>query len=390
MAEGEPALQAPSAGSNTSAAMASGAAFTDVGRDHWAYSGIASAVKSGYVQGYEDGTFKPNRSVTRAEFIKMAAQALRLDKPEAAAGGKWYVPYVDAAVAAGIFVYTDFNKDWDKPITRFEMSRIAIRASAGQGEKKEFDTKEVMYQATKKGLITGLGAGELGKDKPTTRAQAIAIVERILTAKSGGKLKVDKYAVGNAEIEFRKTNIFTVMPDFFKDPLPKKDWNPDNLFVETKDGLYRGEVIKIVAIDLEDPNDPNRKLVPHLDELRWDDFYSDETSPLIKNFKKSYLFYVDSKIIYAKDNHKYNIYETYQPFTLYGLKVNIQDLQNHKLTSWSPVFYKKEGDFPAFIIPKSGFTQDGAITINIYSPARPGTGETIKDVYVAKGPHYPY
>jgi outer membrane protein assembly factor BamB len=52
--------------------------FPDVPSDYWAYKEIMSLVKIGVVDGYPDGTFKPEFPVTRAEFAKMIALALGL------------------------------------------------------------------------------------------------------------------------------------------------------------------------------------------------------------------------------------------------------------------------------------------------------------------------
>ncbi len=44
--------------------------FPDV-KDHWAIGYIGALVKSGYVNGYDDGTFRPDRAVSRAEFAAL-------------------------------------------------------------------------------------------------------------------------------------------------------------------------------------------------------------------------------------------------------------------------------------------------------------------------------
>ena len=41
--------------------------FTDVSKDHWAYEAIEELAEKGIINGYEDGTFKPNEPITRAE-----------------------------------------------------------------------------------------------------------------------------------------------------------------------------------------------------------------------------------------------------------------------------------------------------------------------------------
>lgn len=47
------------------------ASFSDISADHWAYQNIKTLVDEGTINGYNDGTFRPNKSVTRAEFVKM-------------------------------------------------------------------------------------------------------------------------------------------------------------------------------------------------------------------------------------------------------------------------------------------------------------------------------
>ena len=45
--------------------------FSDVPKTHWAYDTIAAAGEVGWIHGYEDGTFRPNQSVKRIEAVKM-------------------------------------------------------------------------------------------------------------------------------------------------------------------------------------------------------------------------------------------------------------------------------------------------------------------------------
>ncbi|NLC07886.1 MAG: S-layer homology domain-containing protein [Syntrophomonadaceae bacterium] len=53
--------------------------FSDLSADHWAFAAIGAAVKAGYLQGYPDGTFRPEQPISRAEGIVLA---LRLSKSE--------------------------------------------------------------------------------------------------------------------------------------------------------------------------------------------------------------------------------------------------------------------------------------------------------------------
>lgn len=52
--------------------------FSDVSANAWYYDAVAIAVEAGYCAGYEDGTFKPNATITRAEAAVMIAKAKEL------------------------------------------------------------------------------------------------------------------------------------------------------------------------------------------------------------------------------------------------------------------------------------------------------------------------
>ena len=45
--------------------------FNDIDASHWAYTNVQTLVNDGTVSGYGDGSFRPNGTVTRAEFVKM-------------------------------------------------------------------------------------------------------------------------------------------------------------------------------------------------------------------------------------------------------------------------------------------------------------------------------
>ena len=51
--------------------------MNDIG-GHWAAAEIQQAVSTGYVQGYPDGTFRPDAGVTRAEFVTMLDGAFQV------------------------------------------------------------------------------------------------------------------------------------------------------------------------------------------------------------------------------------------------------------------------------------------------------------------------
>ncbi|EFM11812.1 S-layer domain protein [Paenibacillus curdlanolyticus YK9] len=222
---------------------------------HWAESSILKMIQLGYANGYADGTFKPNASITRAEFMKMVVNVMGLSTKDTT--GKWYVPYVNAAVAAGIHQTKDYNGNYDHAITRMEIAKIVARASNASLRTGKDSNDLLMYEATKRGLITGLANGDLGKDKNATRAEAVVMTDRLLTLSKGGALKVDKRAASYAEVAYHHTNIETMWGGKMN-PLP-----------QTHDFSYtvKGTFEQILIIDLSDKNSPYRGWVPSLQKI---------------------------------------------------------------------------------------------------------------------------
>lgn len=174
--------------------------FSDT-NGHWASTEIAAAVEKGYSDGYPDGTFKPDGTVTRAEFAKLTAAALKLSPAQSSTDNVWYQPYVDALVRAGLYGPGETQIIWDAPITRSEMAKIAVRVTNKelQNAVAVVDSSYAMLNAVQKGILQGLNNGELAPQETTTRAQAITIIERLLALNNGAVLPVDELALKNAQ-----------------------------------------------------------------------------------------------------------------------------------------------------------------------------------------------
>ncbi|OCT11994.1 hypothetical protein A8709_29495 [Paenibacillus pectinilyticus] len=348
--------------------------FKDI-TDHWAKSSVETAIKKGYIDGYEDHTFKPDSNVSRAEFIKMAVTALNLPVQGDTTGSTWYVPFATAAATLGIYKGSDFSlDDMNQPMTRLEMARVALRSANKdyQDSKAITNDPSIMYNAAKLGLIQGLSGGQLGEDEATTRAQSVTIIERILSVKSGGKLEVDQAAVNNAELVLKHTNIFSKMPEFFGGvQYGGANWDTSKLTVETPDGLWKGSIDQIIAIDLEDPSDPNLYMLGDFNKLHWFDLMAYESSPLIKDgFMKSYVLYFKGHVDYNRDESIYSTQAKMPRYSLTGFEGTSQDLVAHYLNQAATIYTEKVGDVPAFIIPKNA-KLGVALSLSLSSPARP-------------------
>ncbi|MFK7694432.1 S-layer homology domain-containing protein [Paenibacillus sp. HJGM_3] len=355
---------------------------------HWAKAAIEASIAKGYIDGYEDQSFRPDQSVTRAEFVKMAVTALKLPASGTVTGAEWYIPYANAAVAGGIHQWSDYSSgDWNTPMTREEMARVAVRAT---GEKND-DAKKWMYLATSKGLIQGLDdTGTLGEDLPTNRAQSVTIIERIMSVRSGETLPADKHAISRAEVKWHKTNIFTVMPQYFGNLYPGTSWNPDDLFIKTPDGLYEGVLDELVAIDLEDPNDPFLNYLPDISTLKWHNLKvkpdgSKDGFP-VSAYKNSYILYFKGRETMRSDSSIYADFHGFLPAVVYGAESpDIKAFVNGELNSTAGVFVQTLTDVPAVLIPKTMNTT-GSLHIVIYAPARSPNPTFDKTILKARTP----
>ncbi|NUU74664.1 S-layer homology domain-containing protein [Paenibacillus xylanilyticus] len=352
--------------------------FSDVESTHWGASAITNGVSEGYVDGYTNGTFKPDASVTRAEFVKMVVSAMELETTPSS--GKWYTEYVDAATQAGLYASADFNNSeaaWTKVMTREEMARLAARA-IGETTKEE---DKWMYLATKSGLIKGVGIGQIAPKGLTTRAQAIVVIERILSKNTGASLDVDKYAVGSAEIAWHGTNIFTVMPEMWvtteaqlkqagKSSVEEL-WNESKMTITSKNELYQAKLDALVAIDLADPNDPNRSLLPDINRLKWSNNRTTINDLMVKDQKNSYILYFKGGQVYNKAPNKY-LDRKRLTFRVDGFESPDLDAfyYNRTLNGSAMVYQDKFEDLPAIIIPKSGTVQKGNdLVVRLETPA---------------------
>ncbi|NGZ77746.1 S-layer homology domain-containing protein [Saccharibacillus alkalitolerans] len=362
--------------------------FRDIQPNHWAAGEIDKGVARGYVAGYTNGTFKPDVNVTRAEFVKMVVSALNLQVHTES--GKWYEPYVIAAGEQGLYKAEDFantDSSWNEILTREEMARIANRAIGQKENEKEhpwmyMPKHKSMYTATKNGLLTGVGKGEIAPDGATTRAQAVVVIERILAANAGEKLPVDKYAVSSAEVYWHGTNIFTVMPEIFYKPEERLGsngrnesadyWYEDRMTINSKDGLYQGKLDALIAIDLADPNDPNLKLLPPIEELKWSNnrHNQDPKDFMVKDQKDSYILYFKTHTVYNKNPKAYST--TSPPhLSVSGFESPDRDAFYYKneLNALTWIYHKKDSDLSAYIIPKGRYQKRDTIIIDLATPA---------------------
>ena len=107
--------------------------FSDIAAESWYNNAISTLSNMGIINGYEDGTFKPNAPITRAEFTAIATRFFDYEAEYDGAfndvsARAWYADYVQAAVDMGLVDgYPDGGFHPDAYITRAEACTIVNR-----------------------------------------------------------------------------------------------------------------------------------------------------------------------------------------------------------------------------------------------------------------------
>jgi hypothetical protein len=168
------------------------AGFSDIS-GHWAKDYINSAIGKGVVKGYTDGTFKPDKPVTRAEFASMVNKALGNTGSASIAfndvpSSEWYYSDISKAVAAAyVSGYSDNSFKPNSPITREEAAVMISRIVPGYGTSGNLmafgDYSSIsswalagMQKSNGKGYIGAYTDGWLHPKDKLTRAQTAKII----------------------------------------------------------------------------------------------------------------------------------------------------------------------------------------------------------------------
>ena len=159
--------------------------FSDVTSSTWCYKYVAELADGKVIDGYTDGTFKPDNTITYGAALKliMLAAGYPEQKPT---GTHAFSGYLDKARAEGII--TRSNVELNKPITRLQVAQLAAGAmkldTSNLSSVKPFtDTDDASVQALNAaGIVEGYTSGGTSTYKPNntlTRGQVSAIVWRM-------------------------------------------------------------------------------------------------------------------------------------------------------------------------------------------------------------------
>ncbi|TDF93743.1 CAP-associated domain-containing protein [Paenibacillus piri] len=148
--------------------------FSDTS-SHWGASAIAWGVQNHIVDGYADGSFRPDEPVSEPEFLAMLLRAYpEIKLPDAAAGAAWYKPYYDAADTRKWPVL--HNADPAK-FNRGHVARI-ITASQKGTQSLNDSIRYLLDQGLSGGKTAATVAGYQAADR-LSRAEAVQFIRNL-------------------------------------------------------------------------------------------------------------------------------------------------------------------------------------------------------------------
>ena len=166
--------------------------FTDINSSHWAYDSVINLAEKFILNGYLDGTFKPESNITRAEFAKIIVSATGSVDPYALStfkdvnNGDWYYSYVSTAYSMGYITgYPDGTFRPNDNITRADICTIVNRVLKAENTSvsafKDDSSipsyaKDAVYALNSKGVINGYQDGTFAPLTFATRAQTAKII----------------------------------------------------------------------------------------------------------------------------------------------------------------------------------------------------------------------
>ncbi|CEK30579.1 putative S-layer protein [[Clostridium] sordellii] len=164
---------------------------------HWAHNQISEFIKNSYAKGYEDNTFRPDKQITRAEFVKLVNKYFGFNDKGVSNfkdinKNNWYYNDVCIAIKAGyINGYEDNTFRPDKQITREEAAKIIVSIKNQQDntydklntfpDKNKVSNwaKPYIEGAIEQGYLKGDNLKNLRPTNRITRAESVTILSRI-------------------------------------------------------------------------------------------------------------------------------------------------------------------------------------------------------------------
>lgn len=201
--------------------------FPDVLRTHDAYVAISYLAESGALNGYADGTFKPDNPINRAEVLKVILNGSAIDSPEDFGNSSfpdvraedWFARYVMKAKTLEIVKGNDVDGTFApaRQVNKAEFLKMLLMANNIQPEAAAMDQdiaqdvpKDVWFAsylnyAYQVGLVTKTSEGLLQPEKLLTRGEVADMMYLLILIKNS---KDTQFLLHRAEAELAQIEVY--------------------------------------------------------------------------------------------------------------------------------------------------------------------------------------
>jgi len=190
--------------------------FSDVPGEYWANSSIRYMATAGIMAGYTDGSFRPDRIVTRGELASILVKAKSMPVESVANTGYsdvpkslWAAPYVKAAVDSGYLSGTSASKfepnkgatraDTVSAIVKFDQAELPAELKRGPFPDMTARESSSKYVAAAKeaGMLEYLRGQDFEAGKSITRGE----LAEILAKSKFGQAKIESMKAAGIQAE---------------------------------------------------------------------------------------------------------------------------------------------------------------------------------------------
>ena len=360
---------------------------------HWAHNQISEFIKNSYAKGYEDNTFRPDKQITRAEFVKLVNKYFGFNDKEVSNfkdinKNNWYYNDVCIAIKAGyINGYEDNTFRPDKQITREEAAKIIVSIKNQQDniydklntfpDKNKVSNwaKPYIEGAIENGYLKGDNLKNLRPTSQITRAESVTILSRIENK------VVDKPVIENEDVVQpvvkEQDNNELVQPEIDnKDEYPTLDyhlvtynlikgekWNNDRINATAFDKNHKPlEVHYEGNVDINTPGYYTLKVSATDAEGRTttEEVYVEVEDPHLVENRLSYPLITSRDLELKKGDHF-----DYKMLEATASDVNEKDIAD-TITYTGNVDTNKEGRYPIFISAKDSKGLKSTLLVFVY------------------------
>jgi len=259
--------------------------FDDVKNSDWFKEDLNYCVEEGLINGYSDGTFKPNKEISRAEFITVVIAAV-FEKEENGST-LWYSRSYNKALNNDLIDVDFHQNDADASISREEMavvisqvlgmSSVPLDESKAKEDISDYnniseENKEAVLDTYKSGIISGFPDGSF-KPKETLKRSQLSKVTALINQLDRKAYNMPEFAevidtVDKESVYEKKSETVEIVEGITFDQSLFADWDDWDEYSESMTAL---EIISIESVKVDQDKKTITFYIPHVAEgLFWE------------------------------------------------------------------------------------------------------------------------